>query len=157
MLAGHGVYVIWGVLASCERTCMKCHRGEEKVELSRYFVFFEHKKYSCRIIKFRLHVWWQMDYFDDVFHTFMDLDSAIYYAVNGTVTSLPVFIWNVLNCVQKTKEAFTGLERHGGKWSMTKKKIILGWSNPFSSPRLYLFDQKYSKNSNILKYYYSLK
>ncbi len=33
-----------------------------------------------------------MDYFDDVFHTFMDLDSAIYYAVNGTVTSLPVFI-----------------------------------------------------------------
>ncbi len=29
-----------------------------------------------------------MDYSDDVFHTFMDLDSAIYYAVNGTVTSL---------------------------------------------------------------------
>ncbi len=25
-----------------------------------------------------------MDYFDDAFHTFMDLDSAIYYAANGT-------------------------------------------------------------------------
>ncbi len=28
-----------------------------------------------------------MDYSDDAFHTFMDLDSAIYYAVNGTVTT----------------------------------------------------------------------
>ncbi len=35
-----------------------------------------------------------MDYFDDVFHTFLGLDSAIYYAVNETVTSLPVFIQN---------------------------------------------------------------
>ncbi len=56
-----------------------------------------------------------MDYSDDVFYTFMDLDSAIFYAVNGTVTSLPVFIQNILNCVLKTNEAFTGLERHGGK------------------------------------------
>ncbi len=57
-----------------------------------------------------------MDYSDYAFHTFMDLDSAIYYAVNGTVTSLPVFIQNILNCVPKTNKAFTGLERHGGKW-----------------------------------------
>ncbi len=60
-----------------------------------------------------------MDYSDDAFHTFMDLDSAIYYAVNGTVTSLPVFIQNILNCVPKTNEAFTSLERRGGKWLMT--------------------------------------
>ncbi len=33
-----------------------------------------------------------MDYFDDVFHTFLGLDSVIYLAVNGTVTRLPVFI-----------------------------------------------------------------
>ena len=39
----------------------------------------------------------------------------IYLAVYGTVTSLPVFIQNILNCVPKTNEAFTGLERHGGK------------------------------------------
>ncbi len=31
-----------------------------------------------------------MKYSGDAFHTFMDLDSAIYLAVNGTVTSLPV-------------------------------------------------------------------
>ncbi len=33
-----------------------------------------------------------MEYPGDAFHTFIDLDSVIYYAVNGTVTSLPVFI-----------------------------------------------------------------
>ncbi len=61
-----------------------------------------------------------MDYFDDVFHTFLGLDSVNCLAVNGTVTSLPVLIQNILNCVSKTNEAFTGLERHGGKWLMTK-------------------------------------
>ncbi len=53
-----------------------------------------------------------MEYSDDVFHTFLDLDSVIYL----TVTSLPVFIQNILNCVLRTNEAFTGLERHGGKF-----------------------------------------
>ncbi len=47
-----------------------------------------------------------MEYSGDAFHTFMDLDSAIYLAVNGTVTSLPVFIQNILNCVLKTNEDF---------------------------------------------------
>ncbi len=40
-----------------------------------------------------------MDYFDDVFHTFLGIDTVIYLAINGTVTSLPVFIQNILNCV----------------------------------------------------------
>ncbi len=61
-----------------------------------------------------------MDYFGDVFDTFLVLDSVIYLAVNGTVTSLPVFIQNILNCVPKTNKAFMGLEQHGGKWLMTK-------------------------------------
>ncbi len=56
-----------------------------------------------------------MDYSDDVFHTFLGLDSVNCLAVNGTVTSLPVFILNILNCVLKMNEAFTGFERHGGK------------------------------------------
>ncbi len=56
-----------------------------------------------------------MEYPGDAFHTFMDIDSAIYLAV----TSLPVFIQNILNCVLKTNNAFTGLERHGGKWKTT--------------------------------------
>ncbi len=83
------------------------------------FVFFVYKKYYRRFITFRLNHLWQMDYFDDVFHTFLGLDSVIYLAVNGTVTSLPVFIQNILNCVPKTNKAFTGLERHGGKRLMT--------------------------------------
>ncbi len=56
-----------------------------------------------------------MDYSDYIFHTFLGLNSVIYLAVNGTVTSLPVFIQNILNSVPKKNEAFTGLERHGGK------------------------------------------
>ncbi len=28
-----------------------------------------------------------MDYFDNVFHTFLDLNNVIYLVVNGTVTS----------------------------------------------------------------------
>ncbi len=75
------------------------------------FIFFAYKKYSRRFIKFWLNHWWQMDYSDDVFHTFLGLDSVIYLAVNGTVTSL---------CVPKTNKAFTGLEQHGGKWLMTE-------------------------------------
>ncbi len=67
-----------------------------------------------------------MEYSGDAFHTFLDLDSVIYLSVNGTVTSLPVFIQNILNCVLKTNEAFTGLERHGGKqcWARYFKKVI---------------------------------
>ncbi len=49
-----------------------------------------------------------MDYSDNVFYTFLGLDSVNCLAVNGTVTSLPVFIQNILNCVPKTNEAFTG-------------------------------------------------
>ncbi len=68
-----------------------------------------------------------MDYFDYVFHTFLGLDSVIYLAVNGTVTSLRVFIiskfQNILNCVAKTNKAFTGLEQHGGKGLMTKFSV----------------------------------
>ncbi len=57
-----------------------------------------------------------MEYPGGAFKTFLDLDSVIYFAVNGTVTSLPVFIKNILNCVLKMNEDFTGSERHGSKW-----------------------------------------
>ncbi len=33
-----------------------------------------------------------MDYFDDVFHTFLGLDSVNYLAVNGTVINDKIFI-----------------------------------------------------------------
>ncbi len=40
-----------------------------------------------------------MDYSDDAFHTCMDLDSAIYYAVTGIVTSLSVYIYILHLCI----------------------------------------------------------
>ncbi len=70
------------------------------------FIFFAYKKYSRLFIKFRLNHWWQMDFPGDAFHSFLNIDSVISLVVNGTVTSLPVFKWNVLNCVT-------------GKWIMT--------------------------------------
>jgi len=51
-----------------------------------------------------------MEYSDDDFKV---LDTVIYLAVYGTVIGLPVFIQNMLNCVPKTKGAFTGLELWG--------------------------------------------
>ncbi len=86
------------------------------------------KKSSRCFIKFRLNHWWQMAYYDDTFHTCMDLDSIIYYAINEKVTISPVVIQNILNCVPKMNETFTGLERHGGKWLM-KKIIFWGWES----------------------------
>ncbi len=50
-----------------------------------------------------------------VLNTFLDLDSVIYLAVNGTVTRFPGLIQIILKCVLKTNDAFTGSERHGGK------------------------------------------
>ncbi len=84
-----------------------------------FLFFFPYKKYSRSFIMLRLNHWWQMEYSDHVFYTFLGLDSVNCLAVNVTVTSLPVFIQNILNCVLKMNEAFTGLE-HGGKWLMTK-------------------------------------
>ncbi len=95
-------------------------RGEELMNKVVVFVFFVQKRCSCCFIKFRLNHWWQMDHSDDAFHTFLGIDRVIYFAVNGTVTSLPVFIQNILNRVPKMDKAFRGLERHGGKWLMTQ-------------------------------------
>ncbi len=49
-----------------------------------------------------------MEYPGNVFHYFLDLDSVIYLAVNGTVKSLPIFIQNILNCVLKDELSFYG-------------------------------------------------
>ncbi len=98
---------------------LRWRRGDELLNKVVIFIFFAYKKYYRCFITVRLNHWWQMDYFDDVFHTFLGLDSVNCLEV-GTVTSLPVFIQNILNCVPKTNKAFTGLEQHGGKWLMTE-------------------------------------
>ncbi len=88
---------------------LRWHRGDELLNKVSFFSL-RTKKYSRSFITLRLNHWWQMDYSDEVFYTFLGLDSVNCLAVNGTVTS----------CVPTTNEAFTGLERHGGKWLMTK-------------------------------------
>ncbi len=60
-----------------------------------------------------------MDFPGDAFYSLQNLD-GIYLEVDGTVTSLPVFIKNILNYVPKTNVAFMELERYAGKWIMTK-------------------------------------
>ncbi len=102
------------------KMALRWHGWDELLNKVVIFVFFGYKKYSRSFITLLLNHWWQMDYSDDASHTSLGLDSGNYLAVNGTVTSLPVFIQNILNCVLKTNKAFTGLERHGGKWLMTK-------------------------------------
>ncbi len=56
---------------------------------------------------------------------------CFYLAVSWIVTSLPVFIQNILSCAPKTNEAFTGLKRHAGKLCM-KKKIQFGVEQTFN-------------------------
>jgi len=63
---------------------------------------FAHKKYSRHFIKLRLnhcsHV-----FFNDVFSTFLNLESVDYIAVYGRVIYLSDFITNILMCVLKMK------------------------------------------------------
>ncbi len=61
-------------------TLTRRDRGDELLKKS-YFFLCVQKVFSS-----------QMDYPGDAFHSFLNLDSGIYLAVNGTVTSLPVFI-----------------------------------------------------------------
>ncbi len=56
-----------------------------------------------------------MDYDGNAFHTFLDLDSVIYLAVNGTVTSLPGFYLKYLKLCSEDKQSFMELELHAGK------------------------------------------
>ncbi len=69
-----------------------------------------------------------MDYPDDVFHTFLGLDSVNCLAVNGAVTSLPVFI-KYLKLCSEDEQSFYGFGKTWGK-VIYDKIFILGWSNP---------------------------
>ncbi len=79
-------------------------------DCTHFHILFQYKKYSRHFITVRLNHWWQMEYPGDAFHTFLGLGSVIYLAVNGTVTSLPVFIQNILISAPKTNKSFMGSE-----------------------------------------------
>ncbi len=58
------------------------------------------------------------DYFGDVFHTFLGLDSVIYLAFMGQ-SPASWFSSKYLELCFKYKQALMGLERNGGKLLMT--------------------------------------
>ncbi len=74
------------------------------------FVFFAYKKYFRSFIKLRLNLWYHMNYFINVFTTFLGLERGSCIAVK--VRKLLTFIKNILICVPKMNEGLTGLERH---------------------------------------------
>ncbi len=90
------------------RWCRETQR-RRIVDKKYIFIFFTYKKDSRRFITLRLNHLWQMDYPGDAFHTFLDLVGVIYLAVNGTVTSLPVFYLKYLKLCSEDKQSFYGV------------------------------------------------
>ncbi len=84
-------------------------RGHELLNKVIIFVFFAHKKYSRSFVKLQLNHGCHMDYFNNVFTTFLDLDRVKILAVYGRVRELSEFIKNILICVPKMNEGLTGL------------------------------------------------
>ncbi len=98
------------------------------------------KMYSHSFVTSRLNPWCHMDYFTDLLATFLDVDPVNHIAIYGRVRELSDSIKNILICVPKMNKAFTCLERHGGKWLMTK----------FSFSGAYLDGTVYKKNLFIV-------
>jgi len=82
---------------------------EEKKLLNKVIIFvLVHKKYSCHFITLRLNHCSHVDYFNDVFTTFLVLESGNNVAVYREVRKLSDLIKNI--CVPKMNEGLTGLE-----------------------------------------------
>ncbi len=92
----NSVSLHWGgyrrAYAACVWWVISRETERRRIVEKKIYIFFAYKKISRRFIKLRLNHWWQMHYPGDAFHSFLNLDSVIYLAVDGTVTSLTVFI-----------------------------------------------------------------
>ncbi len=69
-----------------------------------------------------------MDYFDDVFHSFLDLDSVIYLAVNGDSHKPPGSHLKYLKLCSEDKQSFYGF----GVKVINYYIFILRWNNPLN-------------------------
>ncbi len=96
-------------------------RGETErrriVEKSCYFYFLCVQKVFLSLLKIHIEPLTTDGVFWRCFSFFSGPRQS--YLHDGTVTSLVVFIYNILNCVPETNEAFMELERHAVKWIMT--------------------------------------
>ncbi len=77
---------------------------------------FAYKKYSRSFVELRLNPWCHMDYFTDLFATFLDVDRVNSIVVYGRVRQLSECIKNILYLCSEDV--------------INDKIFILGWSNP---------------------------
>ncbi len=94
LLASSGYSPKWSYADAEETNCW----------IKSFFFFFAYKKYYRSFITLRLNHWWQMDYSDDVFYTFLGLDS-----VNCLDShKIPGFHPKYLKLCSKDKQSFYG-------------------------------------------------
>ncbi len=79
----HSIAYVVYVCGTLQNGAIGWRGGDELLTKVVNFVFFAHKKYSCRFIKLRLNHWCQMDYFNDLLATFLSLDRVRIFAVYG--------------------------------------------------------------------------
>ncbi len=101
-------YVFW-VQRIISKMALRWHRGDITVPncwIKSLFLFYFRTKIFSSLHNIMSEPLMQMEYSDDAFHTFMDLNSAIYLAVNGSQNNkvkriedkLLSFSWSVLVC-----------------------------------------------------------
>ncbi len=88
---------------------------------------------SCttQIIKLRLNPWYIMDYFNDLFSTFLDLDHVRTLAVYGRVCEHSDYIKKYLNLFSEDERRSYGFETTWG-WAINDRIFSCGWTNPLS-------------------------
>ncbi len=92
------------------------------------FVFFTHRKYSCSFIILRWKHWCQMDYFNDVFTTFLGLEPVSCIAVYGGSESSRISSKYLNLCsVDELRSYGFGTTRG---WVINDSIFIFGWTNP---------------------------
>ncbi len=95
--------------------CIVVHKWQQRMTLKRSLFIFNlraQKKYSCSFITLRLNHWCHMDYFNNALPTFLGHKTFQLCCWLCRVRKLTDFIKNILICVLKMNEGFTGLEQH---------------------------------------------
>ncbi len=97
------------------------------VELSHYFCFFAHKKFSRSFIKLQMNHWCHMDYFNDVLTTFLGLECGSCIAIR--VRKLSDFIKTYRNlCFKDERRSYRFGKTWG--WVINDRILIFGWTTP---------------------------
>ncbi len=107
-----------------------CYADVEETNCWIKFVFFAYKKYSRSFVKLRLNPWCHMDYFTDLFTTFLNLDRVWTLAVYAGSESSQVPSKYLNLCSEDERRSY-GFETTSG-WVINDRIFIFGWTNPLS-------------------------